>query len=430
MTIDLGGSGGTGGTGGDLTINNTAGGTISTSGRDSAAIRALSVGANGGAGGQSNSSTYSAGFGPDQPQVYFTMSIAGNGGGGGDGGTVNVTNTGMLTTTGDQSPGIQITSVGGGGEAGNAQTMTLAAGLSKSVSIGVAAGGADGNGGNVYAYNNTTSATITTSGFASHGILAQSIGGGWGTGGAATSYGSQLLNATITMGGNGGAAGSGGTVIVIDSGTITTSGDSAFGILAQSIGGGGGFATDGSGLDVNTLTVKGSLGNSSSGNLVETGGGVTITFEAGSSIATSGNGATAVVAQSIGGGGGYTGALDATSGMTYANFLPPVKRGVEVNANMVGGDVTIVSNGVSSITTTGTNAHGIVAQSLSGGGGLVGNSGGLIIPTGSTTDSRVTGVSGPSPPATSPSTISARSARAAPIPSRSSRRAASSPPRA
>jgi hypothetical protein len=46
---------------------------------------------------------------------------------------------------------------------------------------------------------------------------------------------------TLGLGGNGGMGGDGGAVTVTNHGLIDTSGRKAYGILAQSIGGGGGF---------------------------------------------------------------------------------------------------------------------------------------------------------------------------------------------
>src|SRR5204862_2045057 len=86
----------------------------------------------------------------------------------------------------------------------------------------------------------------------SHGILAQSIGGGGGNANfnlAATYEGKKKkdqanrnLGFNLAIGGAPGDGGHGGTVDVVQKGKIETHGVGSFGILVQSIGGGGGNA--------------------------------------------------------------------------------------------------------------------------------------------------------------------------------------------
>ncbi len=71
-----------------------------------------------------------------------------------------------------------------------------------SVSLG-GKGGAGNAGGTVDVFN---TGEISTSGKVSHGILAQSIGGGGGNGGAAYAAGTSTLNLIFAFGGTGGAA--------------------------------------------------------------------------------------------------------------------------------------------------------------------------------------------------------------------------------
>src|SRR6185436_16197501 len=77
-------------------------------------------------------------------------------------------------------------------------------------------------------------------------ILAQSVGGGGGTGGMAISgmlgTGGEGTNVNLaaTVGGKGGAGGIGKLVEVTNNDTIQTTGVDSSGIYAQSIGGGGG----------------------------------------------------------------------------------------------------------------------------------------------------------------------------------------------
>jgi hypothetical protein len=76
-------------------------------------------------------------------------------------------------------------------------------------------------------------------GLQSDGIVAQSIGGGGGTGGDASGTGAGI---NMTIGGSAGAGGNGGNVMV-SSGPgdlVSTTGDHSVGLMLQSIGGGSG----------------------------------------------------------------------------------------------------------------------------------------------------------------------------------------------
>ncbi|MBN9060676.1 MAG: hypothetical protein J0H21_16070, partial [Rhizobiales bacterium] len=216
-----GGDGGNGADGGNATVN--ANGNVTTSADHAAGIVATSMAGNGGNGGG----------------AYGISGSAGDGGLGGSGGTATVNFTGgRVITTGDYSVGIAAVSQGGGGGNG---------GGGGGLVFNPGGGNAAGSGGNA---NVTTSAgtSISTSGIYSHGIVAQSIGGGGG--GSAGGFG--LFSAS---GGSGGNGGNGGIVHVVNGGSITTTGDYSQGILAQTIGGGGGdggsnfglFAGSGSG---------------------------------------------------------------------------------------------------------------------------------------------------------------------------------------
>ena len=96
---------------------------------------------------------------------------------------------------------------------------------------------------------------LITEGDTADGILAQSIGGGGGTGGYAATIGvpiggvDNITNqnsyaANVNVGGTGGEGSVGGTVSVTNTGTISTEGRESYGIRAQSIGGGGGGRRD------------------------------------------------------------------------------------------------------------------------------------------------------------------------------------------
>src|SRR5690606_26779974 len=86
----------------------------------------------------------------------------------------------------------------------------------------------------------TNSGLITTFGPFSYGILAQSVGGGGGVGGQGAGDGGGIKSISITVGGDAGSFGHGGDVTVVQSGNIVTIGAQSFGVMAQSIGGGGG----------------------------------------------------------------------------------------------------------------------------------------------------------------------------------------------
>src|SRR5690606_16781441 len=105
---------------------------------------------------------------------------------------------------------------------------------------------ANGNGGQV----TITSYDITTTGASAYGILAQSIGGGGGLIG----LGSDLYaGSTGTV--DSGLTGTGGGIAITQYGTLSASGENSIGIFAQSDGfSGAGLIT----IDVNGAVVGGS----------------------------------------------------------------------------------------------------------------------------------------------------------------------------
>jgi hypothetical protein len=220
-------------------------------------------------------------------------------------------------------------------------------------------------------------AVVTTYGDAAHAILLQSIGGGGGVFGAgssstSTKYGDRV--ATVDMGAGfitadfGSAASNGGAVTAnLDSTsqvTITTHGNGAFGVLGQSVGAGGGVAAvvPGTKVDVGRF-----------GSTGQTGSGGTVTIELlnpSGSITTSGVGAHGIVAQSVGSGGGIVGNYKDGEIPELVMVRRETKPG---QAGGRGGDVSVISTGT--VTTTGAGAFGILAQSISGGGGIIANDG-------------------------------------------------------
>ncbi|NBR40748.1 MAG: hypothetical protein EBT93_15255, partial [Alphaproteobacteria bacterium] len=97
------------------------------------------------------------------------------------------------------------------------------------------------NGGDGKNVDVTQVGNITTYGKQATGILAQSIGGGGGNAGFdVASNVTKGGKAGVYIGREGGTGGDGGVVTVNHDGAIITKGDTAYGILAQSLGNGGG----------------------------------------------------------------------------------------------------------------------------------------------------------------------------------------------
>ncbi|MEJ0008963.1 MAG: hypothetical protein WDM77_22010 [Steroidobacteraceae bacterium] len=157
---------------------------------------AQSIGGGGGSGGSAKGHFFAAEagrtyeFGPGQ-QLNFKASIGGNGGTAQDGGTVQVSNSGSIMTAGALSRGIFAQSVGGGGGDGAdgidgpeqrqlRQCRTARSGRGDPAICISRWGGNGGESGNGAAVNVTNTGSITTQGFGSEAIFAQSVGGGGG----------------------------------------------------------------------------------------------------------------------------------------------------------------------------------------------------------------------------------------------------------
>ncbi len=401
LTVAIGANGGAGGNGGGVTIN--AGNGIGTSGASSIGILAQSIGGGGGAGGtaappppaswlaalanQANqiygfaTIAQAAAFQDQYPSVAslasFTanLAIGGRGGASGDGGSVTINQTaGVISTTGLQAHGIVAQSIGGGGGIGGASsttstTSTLTAPLSASLDIALGGAGTGGGTGGSVTVNLGTAALagqtgVFTSGVSAHGLLAQSIGGG---GGLAESGGVQsagVMTLGFAQSGSGGSGGNGGAVTVTNYSAFRTAGDGALGMLVQSIGGGGGASspptfTAGAGPIAYRLgaTFSGSAG------LGAAGGAVTIAHNA--ALTTTGPRAIGILAQSIGGGGGYA--------PTLYGQAAPVTLVAAGPGSANGGAVGVSLGQGGAVGTSGAGAHGVIAQSIGGGGGLAGN---------------------------------------------------------
>ncbi|WP_459616540.1 autotransporter outer membrane beta-barrel domain-containing protein [Bordetella sp. 2513F-2] len=470
FTLANGGKGGSGGAGGTVSFTQASPGAIATLGAQSNGLLAQSIGGGGGNGGLANSRTVT--IAPptgDNPSGTVTLAISngGAGQGAGDGGAVTLSNAGSISTAAAQSSGMVGQSIGGGGGNGGGvlapvKTPTIGSSLVTlqfSLRHG-AQGGHGGNGGRVQA-SNGNAGIIDTSGAGSAGIVAQSLGGGGGNGGIVQAHdaasfndilgsptalpgllekaaawletGPQVefskavdLSVGITTGGSGGAGGAASPFSVRNDGAIATRGDHAPGIIAQSIGGGGGNAgmIDSSGassllssLDALIHAAESTVSEAytlalpqvavshqtgGSGGAGGAGGGsasdpaiVRIT----GIVTTRGDGSAGIVAQSVGGGGGRStasgqdlqDAVEAAAGNAAPEIIEKIASVVEILASKGGsalrsinlrnggldgasgaGGVVMVDAGASAsrIGTQGYQAPGILAQSVGGGGGV------------------------------------------------------------
>lgn len=384
--VDVGGNGGAAGDGADVTINNDA--QVATLAEYSHAIVGQSVGGGGGTGGDGTAGLDAftsneiandiaaiiadATTDPIELLTTFTnfdLSIGGKGGSSGTGGLVLVTNSGEALTSSVGSHGILAQSVGGGGGTGGAGASSPL----HSLSIG-GSGDGGGDAGEVRVVGESGSA-ISTEGDASYGILAQSVGGGGGaTGSRSSPIIGQGIQATLGLliGGADGVSGDGDFVFITNNGTISTTGRASIGIFGQSIGGGGGLAIDGLDGATGTVTVKGAGAKEGTTAASGSGGPVDIThagtITTGPTTSTSlSDAAHGVFAQSVGGGGGYGGAL--IMGGPTAQFGTQVSSGNGPNG--IGADITTEVTG--DIKTFGGSSVGVFAQSVGGGGGVAGN---------------------------------------------------------
>ncbi len=389
-SVTVGNTGGDGGDGGQVSVttrskNSARGIGILTEGHGAIGVLAQSIGGGGGVGGSvaADAEVSGTAFPLESPALLLGLGVGGSGGGGGDGGRVTITHAGQIETHGDFADGILAQSIGGGGGVGGT-SRTKSGVFRGTVEIESTIGGTGGDGGDgnsVTAYfddNNDNS--IRTHGYMAHGAVLQSIGGGGGRGGD----GSDNPNGVIVVGGifagSGGRADHGGDVNVGTDGqsfvNITTQGDDAMGLVAQSIGGGGGLGGQGNAARTSLISNDPfstlNMGVGGSGGSGGNGGAVTI--ESGFNLTTSGDRSFGLLAQSIGGGGGYGG----TGSDEY--LVLGVTIGGSGGAAGNGGAVTIAPQAGSRIVTQGNGAHGIVAQSIGGGGGIAGDStGGLLV---------------------------------------------------
>jgi hypothetical protein len=346
--ISIGGTGGGGGNAGTVGLDNS--GILSTSGADASAIFAQSVGGGGGNGGNA----VAAG-------AFISLALGGKGGAGGDASAVSVTSkTGSITTAGARSSGIFAQSVGGGGGNGGFG-ISASAGPDFSIAIGIGGQGSGGGKGSTVNVNNASA--ITTSGSDAMGIFAQSVGGGGGNGGLAiAAAASDGVSGSFAVGGHSGGGGNGDIVTVLNTGKVATGGTGSDGILAQSVGGGGGNG----GLAISgAVAIIGSLGFSIGGDGGSGGTGAAVSLTNKGDVSTTGDFSSGVIAQSVGGSGGNGGGAVSGSFAQTVNFSVGV--GGSGDTGGAADAVTLSNDGV--VSTAGDNALGVVAQSIGGGGG-------------------------------------------------------------
>jgi uncharacterized protein YhjY with autotransporter beta-barrel domain len=415
ISISLGAPGGTGGGGGPVNVNLYSG-SIQTYGSDAIGVLAQSVGGGGGT-SQGGSLNIAQSFGLKKATIQPDLSIGlgGKGVNGADGGTVTVNVSAPITTAGGDATGVLAQSIGGGGGVGGSAgadgsadnpvisvlktrefgseisaLLTKELGLPNSgslppldVTFGVAFGGSGGTGGDGQTVTVNQNAPIATSGDWAAGIVAQSIGGGGGKGGSAAASGTGgfeaiTINLDYALGGSGGTAGQGGPVNVTigDGAAVSTQGFGAAGIIAQSVGGGGGIAADGSDSAVGTLSLG--VTETGTGGTGGNGGPVNFLYNGGNpTISTSGTLADGIVLQSVGGGGGVASA-GSSKWVQHLGIVGQqvptltLSSGGNTGAFGDGGDVNYnQANTPLTISTSGINAFGILAQSVGGGGGII-----------------------------------------------------------
>ena len=223
-----------------MTVSND--GQVFTTGAASTGLYAQSVGGGGGDGGFG----LSVALGPTAGSTNLALAFGGNGGTGGAAGTVNVNNTGTVSTQTDNAHGIFAQSLGGGGGNGGLSVTADYQQLADDETSRAESRRLGGTGNNGSAVNVTNSGVVVTNG---------DNGGGDRCGIARRRRRSRRprgrgrlggMNLSVALGGTGGDAGNGGDVNVTNSGDISTGdattsgGTKSYGIVAQSIGGGGG----------------------------------------------------------------------------------------------------------------------------------------------------------------------------------------------
>lgn len=367
FTATVGGSGTGGATAGSVNVTNS--GKILTglgfSGNPASAlgaqgIAAMSIGGGGGRGGI-------AVTGDVTGSGSLSGTVGGGSGSGGTGGAVAVTNQSQIVTLGDLSNGILGISTGGRGGLGG---IAIGGSVSTGNAMNDTVGSNGGNGGHGGTVNLTNNGSITTGGFRTAGMSAQSMGGHGGMGGialGATLSEPSNASSTVTLGGSGGHGGVGGTATVTNNpgASISSTGPFSAGLIAQSLGGDGGIGGIGIGAATSIISPSMTLGGS--GGSGADGGSATSTSNG--TITTTGLNSIGQLAQSIGGNGGLSGVTIAGLSSDRAGQFG-MNLGNSGGSGANGGSAT--SNEGGYLSTSGALSSGIVAESIGGGGGRAG----------------------------------------------------------
>ncbi|HSH02541.1 MAG TPA: hypothetical protein VLL52_08485, partial [Anaerolineae bacterium] len=372
-TILVGGRGGEADHGSTAIVNNYA--DLETQGNDSHGILAQSIGGGGGNANiniaLSNAKSKDKEKNTQDENNALAIGIGGDTGNGGFGDKVKVVHAGAITTLGRNSFGILAQSIGGGG--GNAG-MTIAMTQTNGGAFGFTLGQKGGKGGFGSDVSLFSDGTIQTLGAGSFGLLAQSIGNGGGNSSStsvnltipsqAEAEANSKTEIKVAIGIEGGEGGNAGNVVLNASGAVSTQGEKAHAIFAQSVGGGGGNGGSGNTLGITAKTFAFGMGGT--GGTGGFGGNVAITSDA--SVRTNGDDSVGILAQSIGGGGG-TGGTSATGGAkaTSNEFNARVAIGGSGGIGTYAGKVNVSNSG--DVITTREGSHAVLAQSIGGGGG-------------------------------------------------------------
>lgn len=271
----VGGDGGKGGNAARVRVNHQENNTLTVTGPGAVAIRAQSIGGSGGSSGITVSGDVAGGdsglvIDGDATLGDLSATVEGNGGDGGTSGTVTLDNDGTVTTTGDYEPALIAQSLAGGG----GSATGVISGTVTMAELTATLGGSGGDGGTSNTVTVKSTDTVSTSGVSSEGILAQSLGGEGGTGGYVISGnlggGEYTGDVTFAYGGDGGDGGTAGEVLITNEGEIVTGDYGSAGIQAQSIGGSGG---NGGSVYSGTLSVRSSATIDTNVTLGGKGGG-------------------------------------------------------------------------------------------------------------------------------------------------------------
>ena len=359
ITDTVGGGGGNSGTGGAVSITNS--GEVITLGSLANGVIAMSTGGRGGVGGFAVAGSISTG-------VPLNVTVGGDGGDGGKGGDVLVTNDGSVTTAGYRAIGVSAQSIGGHGGMGGISVGATLAGSTVSSSITLGGPGGKGGKGETSQITQSSTGSVSTQGAYSTGLLAQSIGGDGGIGGMGLGASLSLISPSVTLGGNGGDGATGGTASVTSYGSVTTTGYLSLGLQAQSIGGNGG--TSGVTLDAGSADRAGTF-NMTSGSQGGSGANAgSASANSFGGVSVSGLLATGVSVESIGGGGGrggYALAINAADGASDSDLGFNASIGASAGGGGNGGSADLNQSGT--VITSGLQSDALYAGSIGGGGG-------------------------------------------------------------